>query len=71
MYLLDGNCRLSTRGVVYSLDKEKGIKSYVGAEFAGDWDQADADNEENLISRLGYVITHAGCTVLWCIKLQM
>ena len=38
------NWRLSTRGIVYYPDKEKGIEYYADADFAGGWDQADANN---------------------------
>ena len=40
------NWRLTTRGVVYRTDIEKCIECYVDANFAGGWDQADADNVE-------------------------
>ena len=70
MDLLDETRRLSTCGIVYKTDKEKGINCYVYAEFAGGWSQADADNVENVMLLTGYVITYTGCTVLWCSKLQ-
>ena len=38
------NRRLSTIAVVYKPDKEKGIEYYADADFAGGWDQADANN---------------------------
>ena len=44
---------------------------YVDSDFAGGWDRADADNAENIMSHTGYAITHAGCPVLWCSKLQV
>ena len=62
--LLDGNPQLSTCGVVYNPDKEKSIECYVDAEFAGGCAQADADIAENSMSRTGYVIAYAICTVL-------
>ena len=65
-----GNWRLSTRGVVYNPDKEKGINCYVDANFAGGRAQVDANNAENFMLRMGYVITYAGCPLLWCSKLQ-
>ena len=48
----------------------KGIECYANSKFGCGWAQADANNAENLMSRTGYVITYAGCTVLWCSKLQ-
>ena len=48
----------------------KNIECYVDANFSGGWDQADANNAENIMSHMGYVITYAGCPVLCCSKLQ-
>ena len=66
----DGNIWLTTRGVVYNPDIEKDIECSVDVDFSGVWDQADADNAENVMSCTGHVIMHAGCTVLWCSKIQ-
>ena len=56
--------------MVYKIDKEKGIECHVDAGFAGAWDQADSDNPENVLSRTGYIISYAGCPIIWCSKLQ-
>ena len=64
------NRRLTTCGVVYNPNMETNIECYVDADFSVGWDQADADNAENIMSHMGYVITYAGCPVLWCSKLQ-
>ena len=58
--LPDGNWRLTTCGVVYRPNIEKGIECYIDANFAGGWDQADADNAENVMLHTRYVITYAG-----------
>ena len=68
MDLPEGSQRLSKCGVVYKPIKEKDIECYIYADFAGGWDQADYDNLENIISRVGYVIVYVGCPVLWCNK---
>ena len=70
VYLPYRNRRLTISGVVYRSNIEKGIECYIDANFAGGWDQADADNAENVMLHMGYVITYAGCPVLWCSKLQ-
>ena len=70
VYLPDGNWQLSTSGVVYRTNIEKGIDCYVYAGFAVGWAQADSDDEENIILCMEYVITYTGCPVLWCSKLQ-
>ena len=71
MDLPDRNQKLSTCGVVNKTNKEKGTECYVYANFDGGWDQANADNAEDFMLSTDYVITYAGCPVLWCIKLQM
>ena len=67
-------CRylLSTRnqGMIYKPNFSLGLQCYVDADFAGGWNQLDADNPENLMSRTGYVIMFAGCPILWSSKLQ-
>ncbi len=40
------------------------------ANFIGGWNQADADNPENIMSRTGYNIQYMGCPIGWCSKLQ-
>ena len=70
MDLSDTNLRLNTRSVVYKPDIGKGIKCYAYADFSGGWAQSNADNAENVMLRTGYVITYAGCPILWCSKLQ-
>ena len=68
--LQDRNWQLTTRGVVFSPDIETNIDCYVNYDFAGWWDQSAADNAENFMSCMGYVITCAVCSVLWCTKSQ-
>ena len=58
------------RGVIYTIDKSKGLEVYVDADFAGSWDMADSANADNFLSRTGYVICYAGCPVVWSNKLQ-
>ena len=58
------------RGVKFILDNSLGIECFVGADFAGSWDKADAGNPENVLSRTGYLIKIFGCPVLHCSKLQ-
>ena len=71
MDLPDVNGQLTTCGIVYSTDKEKLFECYVDADHSSGWVQADAENAENVMSRVRYLITYAGCLVLWCSKLQI
>ena len=45
------NGQLSTHGVVYNPDKEKGIECYVYDDFEGGQAQSYDDNAENVMSR--------------------
>ena len=65
-YLLDTR----KRGMIYKLDRSKGLECYADADFAGGWTQADAWNAENVLSHTGYVIMYASCPILWVSRLQ-
>ena len=65
-YLVDN----PDRGMVYNVDKTKGLEVYVDADFAGGWSAADANSADNVLSRTGFVICYANCPVIWCSKLQ-
>ena len=71
VHLPDINLQLTTCGVVYKPDIEKGITCCVYAKCSGGWNQENADNAENLVTNTGYVITYYVCPVLWCSKLQI
>jgi hypothetical protein len=60
-YLLD-TCK---RGIIYKPDIKKGLKCYIGADFAGGWLQADAENAENVLLQIGYLIMYANRPILW------
>ena len=59
--LPDKNWQLTTNGVVYMTNIEKHFEFYVDSYFAVGWAQVDDDNSENVMLRMGYVITYAGC----------
>jgi hypothetical protein len=47
------------------------FECYVDASHAGDWKQTGAmDDPDTARSRTGYVITYAGCPLVWASKLQ-
>ena len=60
---------LNTHVIVYRTDIEKCIECYLDAELPRGWDLSYADNAENVLLLTGYVITYAGCPVLWCSRL--
>ena len=58
------------RGIIYKPNMMKGLECYVDADFAGGWAKADADNPDNVLSRTGYIITYAGCPLIWASRMQ-
>ncbi len=46
------------------------IDCYVDADFAGAWNLNSSPDPSSVKSRSGYVITYAGCPILWSSKLQ-
>ena len=58
------------RGVIFQTHPKIGLECFVNADFAGCWSQADADDPDNVMSCTGYIIRYAGCTIVWCSKLQ-
>ncbi len=54
----------------YNIDRTKGLKVYVDADFAGGWSTANSENTDCVLSRTGFVIRYANCPVKWCSKLQ-
>lgn len=58
------------KGIIIKPNKNLGLECFVDADFAGGWNQADAQNAESVMSRTGYVIMLCGCPLLWCSKLQ-
>ncbi len=63
-------CDNAERGIIYKVDKSKGLEVYVDADFAGGWSVADSENADNVLSRTGFVICYANCSIIWCSKLQ-
>jgi len=57
-------------GIIYKVDRTKGLEVYADADFAGGWSTADSENADCVLSRTGFVICYANCPVIWCSKLQ-
>ena len=67
-----GKYLLGTRkgGMLYKPDRKRGLEVHVDADFAGNWDKLDAHNPDTVRSRHGYIISYAGCPILWKSQLQ-
>ena len=46
-YLVDN----PDRGVIYTVNKSRGLEVYVDVDFAGDWNMANSTNSDNVLSR--------------------
>jgi len=57
-------------GIIYKVDKTKGLEVYADADFSGGWNVVDSKNADCVLSRTGFVICYANCPVIWCSKLQ-
>ncbi len=49
-------CNNPKGGIIYKVDKTKGLEVYVDADFAGGWNVADSENVDCVLSRTGFVI---------------
>ncbi len=58
-------------GIILHPDVSKSFEVHVDCDFAGNWVKEDAmDDPSTAKSRTGYVISYAGCPVIWASKLQ-
>jgi hypothetical protein len=51
-------------GIIYNIDRTKGLKVYIYAKFAGGWSTADSENVDCVLSQTGFVICYANCPVI-------
>ena len=58
------------KGIIFKPDKTKGIVCHVDADFAANWNLVEGDNPASVLSRTGFVITYAGCPLIWASRLQ-
>ena len=58
------------QGIIFTPDKTQSIRCYVDAGFAGDWNISWSEDAASVLSRTGYVITYAGCPIIWASKMQ-
>ena len=58
-------------GIILDPNKDKSFEVFADADFAGLWDKESAGEDVSTAkSRSGYILTFAGCPVLWASKLQ-
>ena len=60
----------SKEGLIIKPDKTKGLEVHVDADFAGNWNPDETEDQATARSRHGYIISYAGCPVIWKSQLQ-
>ena len=67
-----GRYLLGTRdkGMILRPDSNRSFEVHVDADFCGNWDRDDAANADTARSRHGYIVSYAGCPVVWKSQLQ-
>jgi hypothetical protein len=58
------------KGMIFKPTNDWKVDCYVDADFCGLWGSEDPDDPIVTKSRTGYIITLAGCPLLWVSKLQ-
>jgi hypothetical protein len=53
------------KGTILKPRKDKDMKIYANANFAGNWDSNETWDQDTARSQHGYIISYAGCPVIW------
>ena len=61
---------IQDREILYKPDMARGHECYIDVDFAGGWPKADANNPDNVLSRTGYIVMYAGCSLIWASRMQ-
>jgi hypothetical protein len=60
-----------TKGLIFKPDKNESFEVYCDSDWSGNWDREEAVHDvDTARSRSGYVISYAGCPIVWASKLQ-
>lgn len=63
--------RTKNHGLTLRPDKSKGcLECYVDADWAGAWQDRSSNDPTSAHSRTGFVITYAGCPIVWASRQQ-
>ena len=58
------------QGMILNPDLSKGFECWVDADWAGNWVKEFSHDPSTAYSRTGYMITYAGCPIVWASKIQ-
>ena len=57
-------------GLIFTPDMTRGFECFADADWAGNWNKEHNHDDSCVKSRTGYLITYAGCPIIWGSKLQ-
>jgi hypothetical protein len=61
----------ANKGIIFTPDVTKSLECFVDSDFSGNWHKEDAATDmDTARSRTGYIISYAGCPIVWGSKLQ-
>jgi hypothetical protein len=58
------------KGMILRPSNDKDMEIYVDANFAGNWDSNETWDRDTDRSRHGYIVSYAGCPIIWKSQLQ-
>ena len=58
------------KGTILRPREDKDMEIYVDADFSGNWDSTETWDRDTACSRHGYIISYAGCPIIWKSQLQ-
>ena len=62
--------KTKNRGIILKPDPTRGLECHVDADWAGSWQDQSSHDPLSAHSCTGYVITYAGCPIIWASKMQ-
>ena len=62
--------KTKNRGIILKPYPNHGLEFHVNTDWAGSWQDRSSHDPLSAHSRTGYVITYAGCPIIWASKMQ-
>ena len=63
-------CGTQHKGLIFKPGLKQGFKSYVDADWAGNWLKTNPSSHAGVLSRSGFLIKYANSPILWGSKMQ-
>ena len=62
--------KTKNRGLILVADPTRGLECHVDADWDGSWQDRSSNDPPSAHSCTVYVITYAGCPIIWASKMQ-